>query len=252
MACLIVWIVSFLDGETRCGGRWWWFQWQRLCAVKNTVRNSCNSIFTLQMCHKFSIGCFKGEKKEMLQEVFLNPQQFHFKSLKSTSIPTIFIDIGSIKCLHLINCFNWPWHWFDNKPKFHSPFLMFMIKLSCIRTIQRAGRSFFNVISCSLVLKKSVSENDSVYLNHWWKLKDSNVSGNSNTNGKHHGKQTKMILIIEITESLPSSPSPNNSINKQTKASNEKTVRWWRLENSDWTGENDRSLGKKKRLVSTW
>ena len=31
-----------------------------LHAVKNTVRNSCNSIFTLQTCHKISIGFSTG------------------------------------------------------------------------------------------------------------------------------------------------------------------------------------------------
>lgn len=78
-----------------------------------------------------------------------------FKSRKSTR--TLFIDTGSMKCFHLINCFNWPWHWFCVRPKFHSFFLMFMIKFLSIRPTQRAGRSFFSTISCSLVLKKSFS-----------------------------------------------------------------------------------------------
>lgn len=91
----------------------------------------------------------------MFQAIFLIFKEFHFRSLKSTTISTLFINAGPIKCPHSVQCFGWLWHWFDFRPNFHFSFLMCMIKLSRIGPTQRADRSFFNIISCSFVLKKS-------------------------------------------------------------------------------------------------
>lgn len=55
---------------------------------------------------KIPVGCsLAREEKKMLQEVFLIFKAFHFTSLKSIPISTLFIVTGPIKCLHLVDCF---------------------------------------------------------------------------------------------------------------------------------------------------
>lgn len=127
-------------------------------------------------------------EKKIFQDVFLILKAFHFTSLKSVSIATLFIHTVPIKWLHLVDCFGWLWPWFDFKSKFHFSFLMSEIKLSGICPTQRTDRSFFSIISCSLVLKKSLSLREWCCLCKLFeKLKDLCVSCNNNTNGKHHG-----------------------------------------------------------------
>lgn len=100
-ARLIARIVSFLDGATRPGGRSRRFpcrdyvQLRILCIIHATP-------FLLCKCaKKFQLGAH-GERNDTLQYVFLILQGFCFNSLKSTSIPTLFIHTGPIKYLHLI------------------------------------------------------------------------------------------------------------------------------------------------------
>lgn len=107
-----------------------------------------------------------SQREKIFQDVFFILKAFHFTSLKSVSISPLFIHTGPIKWLHLVDCFGWLWPWFDFKSKFHFSFLMSGIKLSCICPTQRTDRSFFSIISCSLVLKKKKlfhSENGAVY-----------------------------------------------------------------------------------------
>lgn len=132
----------------------------------------------------------KKEKEKMFQAIFLIFKEFHFRSLKSTTISTFFINAGPIKCPHSVQCFGWLWHWFDFRPNFHFSFLMCMIKLSRIGPTQRADRSFFNIISCSFLLKKSFTPRMMLFI-YWKKPKDSRVSDNNNTKSKYQGEWTK-------------------------------------------------------------
>lgn len=65
-------ILIFGWGETRCGGGWQLFQWQRLYAIKNIVHNSWNSIFTLQMCHKNSSWVLISQREKNVSRGIFN------------------------------------------------------------------------------------------------------------------------------------------------------------------------------------